>query len=114
MQSSTRSNFAPSKETRAPADKAGRVLLANYQAMTHGERLGFATGHQALRLLGSGGQGMVYGGERRGSDQFKLRVALKIFSPEPYPNDSSYLADMARVADIASRVAFIQHDNLVD
>jgi serine/threonine-protein kinase len=56
----------------------------------------------------------VYLSERRGTDLFGLPVALKIFSPESYRDVPSYVNDMARIADISSRVALIQHDNLID
>jgi serine/threonine-protein kinase len=65
-------------------------------------------------MLGKGGKGDVYLSERQGTDLFRLPVALKIFSPESYRDVPSYLADMARIADISSRVALIQHDNLLD
>src|ERR1051325_9800424 len=111
MRTSTRSYFNPSKLTPTPGGNVSSKLLPNYQAITNGKQLVSTTQHQKLRLLGKGGQGMVYGSERQGSDQFKLRVALKIFSPEPYPDDERYCEDMARMADLASRVAPIQHDN---
>ena len=95
MQSSTRSYYNPSKATPTPGGNVGSKLLAYYQAIINSKQLGSTTQHQKLRLLGKGGQGMVYGGERQGSDQFKLPVALKIFSPEPYPDDNSYCAATA-------------------
>ena len=50
------------------------------------------------RLLGAGGQGVVYLGERQGADGFTLPVALKVFSPEPYRDAAAYEEDMGRVA----------------
>ena len=73
------------------------------------------TEHLRLRrLLGTGGQGVVYLSERRGTDNFTLPVALKIFSPERFPDERSYGEAMERMAQVASRVAQIQHDNLLD
>ena len=66
------------------------------------------------RLLGSGGQGVVYLSERRGTDNFTLPVALKIFSPARYEDARSYDEAMGRIAQIAARVAQIQQDNLLD
>ena len=66
------------------------------------------------RRLGSGGQGVVYLTERRGTDSFTLPVALKVFSPERYEDERSYDEAMARMAAVASRVALIQQDNLLD
>ena len=57
---------------------------------------------------------MVYLSERRGTDNFTLPVALKIFSPERYEDARSYDEAMARIAHVAARVAQIQQDNLLD
>ncbi len=89
-------------------------LLASYQAIAHGDRLHWTTRHSKLRLVGKGGQGVVFHGERQGCDQFTLPVALKFFSPEHYRDDESYREDMGRIAHVAVRVALIQHDNLLD
>lgn len=74
----------------------------------------WAAEYKKIRILGKGGQGVVYLSERQGTDLFRLPVALKMFSPESYRDVPSYVADMARIADISSRVALIQHDNLLD
>src|SRR5438445_8831658 len=65
-------------------------------------------------MLGSGGQGVVYLTERRGADDFTLPVAIKIFSPERYPDARCYDDAMSRIAHIGARVAQIQQDNLLD
>ena len=52
--------------------------------------------------------------ERRGSDGFTLPVALKVFSPERFGSHQSYNQAMERIAQVASCVAKIQHDNLLD
>ena len=57
---------------------------------------------------------MVYLSERRGTDNFTLPVALKIFSPERYEDARRYDEAMARIAQVAARVAQIQQDNLLD
>ncbi len=73
------------------------------------------TGHyHMLRQLGRGGQGEVYLTEYRGTDGFTVPVAMKIFSPERYHDAKAYEDAMQRVASIASEVALIQHDNLLD
>ena len=78
------------------------------------ERLPWTTNYRKLRRLGTGGQGVVYLAERCGTDGFVRPVALKVFSPVPYPDACGYVEDMARVAHIAARASVIQHDNLVD
>jgi serine/threonine-protein kinase len=89
-------------------------LLTRYQAVLRSESFSWDARHRKLRRLGKGGQGVVYLGERQGSDGFSLPVALKFFSPEHYRDADGYEEDMARIAGIAGRVALIQHDNLLD
>jgi serine/threonine-protein kinase len=57
---------------------------------------------------------VVYLSERRGTDNFTLPVALKVFSPARYDDTRGYEEGMARIAQIAARVAQIQQDNLLD
>jgi serine/threonine-protein kinase len=97
-----------------PPRNGDDVLLNRYFAITQSPEILWAAQYRKLRLLGKGGQGVVYLSERQGSDLFRLPVALKVFSPEQYRDSAGYEEDMARVADIASRVALIQHDNLLD
>jgi serine/threonine-protein kinase len=66
------------------------------------------------RRLGAGGQGVVYLSERRGTDNFTLPVAVKVFSPARYADARGYDEAMGRIARIAARVAQIQQDNLLD
>jgi len=97
-----------------PAPRFEHALFSSYQALLDEEKLGW-TEHLSLnRLLGTGGQGVVYLSQRRGSDNFTLPVALKIFSPERYEDEHSYLESMLRIAQVSCRVAKIQHDNLLD
>src|SRR5438477_12660686 len=95
-------------------DKEGAVLLKQYQTLLSNDSVRWAAEYKKIRILGKGGQGVVFLSERQGTDLFRLPVALKIFSPESYRDVPSYTADMARIADISSRVALIQQDNLVD
>jgi len=88
-------------------------LLGHYRAITARGRLSW-TGHIRLeKLLGAGGQGVVYLMHRRGADRFTLPVAIKIFSPERYLDARSYDVAMCRIAQVAAKVAQIQHDNLL-
>ncbi len=95
-------------------DKDGAELLCKYESLLKNESVRWAAEYKKIRMLGKGGQGVVYLSERQGTDHFCLPVALKIFSPESYRDVPSYVADMRRIADISSRVALIQHDNLLD
>ena len=89
-------------------------LFAQYRAIVQSPDLRWTTHYRKIRLLGKGGQGIVYLGERKDSDRFSLPVALKVFSPKPYRDAADYAEDMGRIAGIAARVALIQHDNLLD
>jgi eukaryotic-like serine/threonine-protein kinase len=89
-------------------------LLQRYQAILQVQRLSWTEHHRLTRLLGSGGQGVVYLSQRRGTDAFTLPVALKIFSPERYEDERTYDEAMGRMAQVAAHVAQIQQDNLLD
>jgi len=89
-------------------------LLGSYRTLLESKRISWTEHHRLLRLLGSGGQGVVYLTERRGTDDFTLPVALKIFSPERYEDVRTYEESMGRIARVSARVAQIQQDNLLD
>src|SRR6185369_7530099 len=89
-------------------------LLGSYLKLVQHQKLGWTEHLHLRRVLGKGGQGIVYLSERRGADNFTLPVALKFFSPERFPDERSYRESMERMAAISSRVALIQHDNLLD
>ncbi len=88
-------------------------LVDRYQEILDKRRHSWTTHLRLLKKLGSGGQGVVYFTERRGSDSFTLPVALKIFSPERYLTPIHYDNDMARMGRVAAKVARIQHENLL-
>lgn len=89
-------------------------LRQRYEILLHERRLNWTTHMRLKRRLGEGGQGVVYLTERRGADGFTLPIALKIFSPERFPTPTAYDEAMIRVARVASLVASIHHDNLLD
>ena len=91
-----------------------RRLCSVYHAVTHNDGLEWHTSFRILRLLGRGGQGIVFLSQREGSDHFTLPVSLKFFSPESYRDDETYREDMKNIARVARQVALIQHDNLLD
>jgi eukaryotic-like serine/threonine-protein kinase len=89
-------------------------LLGRYQDIIDRQRLSWTEHHRLTRLLGSGGQGVVYLSHRRGADEFTLPLALKVFSPERYEDEHAYDESMNRMAQVAAHVAQIQQDNLLD
>src|ERR1043165_1153232 len=105
MNTTTVSQTEPRLATTADFDTEGAALLNEYEALLKYETVSWSAAYRKLRILGKGGQGIVYLGERQGTDLFRLPVALKIFSPESYRDVPSYLADMQRIGEICSRVA---------
>jgi serine/threonine protein kinase len=89
-------------------------LMGHYKKIVTNKRLNWTTHHRLQRLLGSGGQGVVFLSERRGIDGFTLPVAMKVFSPERFEDAKAYSEAMSRIAQVAVHVAQIQHDNLLD
>jgi eukaryotic-like serine/threonine-protein kinase len=96
-----------------PAVPRTNELVDQYQNILSEERLSWTNHLQLLKLLGSGGQGVVYQTELRGTDFFTLPAALKIFSPERFEDERSYDEAMQRIARASACVAQIQHDNLL-
>lgn len=109
QQTRTISYHGQPSDTRCPSD-----LLERYEGLVQQQKLAWTAHLRLNRMLGSGGQGVVYLSEQRGSDGFTLPVALKFFSPERFLDERSYVESMQRMAAINSRVAQIQHDNLLD
>ena len=115
MQSTTR--YDPNPTVTQHGSTSGQTdpeLLNRYEELTAGGKVSWTGHHHMIRLLGRGGQGEVYLTEYRGTDGFTVPVAMKIFSPERYVDGRAYEEAMGRVASIASRIALIQHDNLLD
>lgn len=89
-------------------------LQHRYNNLIRSRRVNWTTYHVFERQLGSGGQGIVYLSARKGADGFHLPVAMKVLSPERFVSPQSYQSAMERMARVASCVATIQHDNLLD
>jgi eukaryotic-like serine/threonine-protein kinase len=89
-------------------------LLGRYQGILQEPRLSWTEHLRLIRQLGAGGQGVVFLSERRGTDNFTLPVAIKVFSPERYVDENAYDEAMGKMAQVAARVAQIQQDNLLD
>ena len=66
-----------------------------------------------VKRIGKGGQGSVHLAERSGAAGFRVPVALKFFSPEPFDNPKHYDAEMRRLAQVCAVVSRIQDDHLV-
>ena len=92
-----------------PVPHCPEELLNRYDRLLSDRRLNWTEHLHLKKLLGSGGQGVVYLSERRGADGFTLPVALKIFSPKSYEDTRGYEEAMGRIARMAARVAQSPH-----
>lgn len=106
--------YRPGGPSHAPPDPGKQALFARYEEVAWVEELNWSRRYVRQKLLGAGGQGAVYLAFRCGADAFSRAVALKVFSPEPYPTVREYEADMALVAQACARVAMLQSDYVVD
>ena len=89
-------------------------LMSRYQFLLEDRRLQWMTYHRLEKVLGSGGQGVVFFSTRLGSDGFALPVAMKVFSPERFGTQAAYDEAMSRIGSVASQVARIQHDGVLN
>lgn len=103
--------MAPDAE---PAPERVKEMVGRYEEILSEGRINWTNHLRFLKKLGAGGQGVVYLTERKSADNFTLPVALKIFSPENYIAPVEYDRSMERMAHVASKVARIQHDHLVN
>jgi eukaryotic-like serine/threonine-protein kinase len=115
MQSTTRHEPHPTLTFQGTSvEESDAKLVAAYESLISSQKLSWTGHYHLLKLLGRGGQGEVYLSEYRGTDDFTVPVAIKIFSPERYTCARRYEEAMSRIAKTAARVALIQHDNVLD
>lgn len=88
--------------------------LDGFDRILSGGSIGWMTDRPFLKTLGTGGQGTVLLAERRGAGNFRIPVALKFFSPQQFKAVQNYESEMLRMTEVASMVARIQDDHLVD
>ena len=82
--------------------------IIQHQQHERHEKLSFT------KMLGVGGQGVVYLTDRHGTDGFSLPIAIKVFSPERFNGEEPYDKAMRLMAQVSARVSKIQHNNLLD
>lgn len=100
-------------EGQVPATTKCEDLFNRYENIVAQKRLNWTPHLRFAEVIGSGGQGVVFRTEWRGADSFTIPVAVKVFSPERYATPATYDEAMQRLADVAGRVALIQHDHLL-
>jgi len=109
--------FAGDFRTLTLGGDASRVadpeLMLRYKVLLDDRKLHWVTYHKLDRVLGSGGQGIVFLSSRQGADGFTLPVAMKVFSPERFGSQAGYDCAMARIGQVASSVARIQHEGVL-
>lgn len=98
----------------SPAAQCSEELLQSYHQVVLDRSHNREESLIFSRVLGKGGQGIVFLSERLGYDGFFLPVAIKVFTPERYESDRQYADGMGQLARVAAKVAQIQHDNLLD
>ena len=101
-----------SKSSRLPAEIRDRLRVFE-SFLKHGS-VSWYTERPFLKTLGVGGQGTVMLTERCGAGVFRMPVALKFFSPAQFQTAEHYESEMLRLTEVASMVARIQDDHLVD
>jgi serine/threonine-protein kinase len=99
--------------TSAVTEPAGSLPDQRIAALVEKSTIAWSANHHLIRRLGAGGQGIVYLADRLGADGWEVPVAIKFFSPAPYPTMRAYVDDMARIAQVLARVAVIQQDHLL-
>ena len=116
MLTTTQQNLQPTLSIggETSTKKCPAELMQRYEALIHAKRSSWTEHYALQRLLGSGGQGLVFLTERKGANGFTSPLAIKIFSPERFENAASYTESMARIARVASHVAQIQQHNLLE
>lgn len=96
-----------------PSGEPNPDLLAKYANLLESRKLQWMSYHRLDRILGKGGQGIVFLSERKGADGFALPVAMKVFSPERFSTQAEYHEAMQRISMVASSVARIQHEGVL-
>ncbi len=89
-------------------------LSAQFRKIQKRPDVSWQVTYRLIRKLGSGGQGVVYLADRVGAHDVSFRLALKIFSPDPYESREQYDLEMARLARVGMKLARIQQDHLLD
>ena len=89
-------------------------LVEQYQNFLDNQRLSWTTHHHLTKLLGAGGQGKVYLHNAEGQTISLFRLPSRYFRRNAFPRRRILRKRCDAHADVAMRIAQIQHDNLLD
>jgi serine/threonine-protein kinase len=106
----TRTVFHSEYDDRRPL----KELVRAYHKILRQKRVDWSPMSRFTALLGEGGQGVVYLLRSPGTDGFTNLHALKIFAPDPYVSRGGYVADMRRMARMASIIDNIHCQNVLN
>ncbi len=93
---------------------SGSALTRRFENLQSAGAVHWTAEYRFLRRLGAGSQSVVILADRMGALDVSLQVALKLFSPQPYPDTDAYLTEMAQTAAVAISISEIQEDHLLD
>lgn len=89
-------------------------LVGRFASILDSGTVSWTAHYRLLKRLGAGGQGVVFQAEWLGAHNARWPVAVKVFSPQPFATVDDYHDEMERLSRVATRLAKIQHDNLID
>jgi serine/threonine-protein kinase len=98
---------------KSKTDGCSPELKGSYYDLLDQQRVFWSENIAFTKMLGQGGQGVVFLSEHKGSEKFVVPVAVKVFSPERFASDSLYDDEMSTMASMTGKIARVQHDHLL-
>ena len=97
-----------------PSSENPDSLLDSCDQLFSQSEVEWVSQYRLRKILGAGGQGVVYLADHVGANEITFPVALKVFSPKRYKTNELYRADMTRLGRVLARTAVVQQDRLTD
>ncbi len=95
-------------------EESASRLNRHYQDIIGRQAVSWEQAYRLKKILGSGGQGRVFLGEREGAFNVSFDLALKFYRPDGYDDVEMYRREMSRLAAVAMQVSKIQQDHILD
>ncbi len=89
-------------------------LSKQYSKIVQQEQVAWELNYRLVSRLGSGGQGVVFLGERSGAFDKTFYLALKFYRPDGYQDVKTYRKEMSRLAQVTMEISDLQHDHIMD